>query len=187
MPQVAYAFYGGVAGRRTRFYIGPGLRFFGTIGSQWRLAEENAPDDNFLGGDPDAAAIRINDARIASLNAGVYVQLVIRERWYVGANTDLLGVSFGSSTRGSLTRRDGTTENVRRIRPKRLSLFPVSGSYSTEFFWVGYRPIDRLLVRLGFVFSDYKYEIDDDRLVENGDGFERIYPLALVGISYVLP
>jgi len=188
VPQIGYQLHLRVAGQRTRLYVGAGVRVFGTAGSDWRLASENAPRDNFLDGDPDVDAVFPEDVLIGSLNLGFYLRLAFLGRWEVGANTDLLGWSFGRSTRGNFVRGGtGAVTPIADIRPKPLSVFPVSGSYNTEMGWVGFYVKPDLMVRAGFLFSDYKYEIPSESVPNaRRDTFERIYPMGLVGLTYAL-
>lgn len=188
VPQISYQLHVRILGNHSRLYVGAGVRLFGTSGSDWRLASENAPRDNFLDGDPDVDAVFPEDVLIGSLNLGLYIRFAFLDRWEVGANTDLVGWSFGRRTSGNFVR--GETQEVipiADIDAKPLSIFPVSGSYNTEMGWVGFYVTDDLMVRAGFLFSDYKYEIPEDRVPDaRRDTFERIYPMGLLGLTYAL-
>ncbi|MEM9191856.1 MAG: hypothetical protein AAGF12_21975 [Myxococcota bacterium] len=188
VPQVSYQLHFRLFGNDVRLYLGPGVRVFGTAGSGWRLASENAPGDNFLDGDSSVDAIVANDVFVGSINLGVYLRLALGDHWEIGINTDLIGISFGGSTSGTFI-RDGNGEviPVDDIQPATLSVFPVSGSYNTEMLWVGYYVVPELMIRAGFLFSDYKYRIPSGSVSDpRSDTFERIYPMGLLGMTYTL-
>ena len=186
VPAISYQRYF-LLGEKRKFGVGPGLRLYGiSSGSDWRFAETNAPEDNFNDGDPNVNAFIADQTRVASLNLGIYFNYRFSDKFEIGLNTDLIGLSFGGSSDGIFTVAEtGEVFPVSNIEAESFVLFPVHGSYATEMIWFGYHVGNDFIIRLGFIFADFKYKIEDGivpGVKENA--YERIFNLASLGLSY---
>lgn len=187
VPSLAYEYYFQV-GKKRKLFIGPGVRVFGvSSGSSWRFAETNAPEDNFKDGDPNVNAFIADETRIAALNLGIYFLYKIK-RFEIGANTDLVGFTVSKSVSGTFENaEDGSLTQVNDIKAQSVVLFPFDGSYNTEIIWFGYQLSEKSLIKTGITFSDYKYEIPNDRLPginQPKNAYERIFTTFTLGYNY---
>jgi len=187
VPSFAYEHYFQV-GKQAKFFIGPGIRLFGvSTNDRWRFAETNAPEDNFKDGGPNVNAFIADETGIAALNIGIYFLYRVN-RFEIGLNTDLVGFTLSSGVSGNFENvSDGSLIRLEDVRPQPFVLFPFDGSYNTEIIWVGYQVSDKSLIKTGITFSDYKYEIDREKLPDINqpkNAYERIFTTFTLGYNY---
>jgi hypothetical protein len=128
-----------------------------------------------------------------SLNLVLYLQYTLSEKFDIGCNIDLFGVSFGPSRQFNIISNvyDSGQEPVQQGSPTTLNLLLTSdndiGSLNSEFF-VRYRLTPKISLRGGyaFLFSEYRTDkdlsFDDGRIVN--DRYRYKAPMGFIGVSF---
>lgn len=134
--------------------------------------------------------LRLADGTSFSLNAALYARYQFNDKWSVGFNIDVIGVSFGSQLAGvhSPHNSTGGGPTATQASPTSFNLLLTSnndlGSLNSELY-AGYQLNEQLGLRAGFGFYFVEYTTTDKFRFGN-DRFRHKAGVGFLAINYRL-
>ncbi|MGD1841716.1 MAG: hypothetical protein ACFB0B_12580 [Thermonemataceae bacterium] len=174
-----------------KLQLGYGLRFSNYFGSEvdYITAPADVTEGNLFTAPNDDRldTLQLGNAQTNALNAAVYVVYTLTDRWGVGFNIDLIGVSFGADQAGVFTANSegrSTTEVDASVSNFNLLLTGDydRGSLNSELY-VYYLLNDRWALRGGFTYLFSEYTTDQTLTFDN-DRFRRKSLGGAVSLAY---
>lgn len=168
------------------FRIGWGVRVGGYYGGRTDLAPKNTS----LSGDT------LQFGKITTNTISFLVGANFRLwKFDIGANTDLIGIAFGVKRRGLYQRGLGTSDgagseyynNYVVSRPNALNALPavLDNQNGQSELYVRFWPINRLGLKLGYVFGRVTYQTDV-KLDNAQNKFSKTFGTPFVAVSFPL-
>lgn len=131
----------------------------------------------------------VQSPQMNAINAFVHLRYKLHKKIHVGFNIDMVGFSFGKSTRGTFISNDA--QQVEEAVPTLFNILLISdndrGSLNSELYGKYYWN-DNLAVKVGaqFLFTEYTTTTDVQQYPEPNDRFRNKSLMLAFGIAYKL-
>lgn len=132
----------------------------------------------------------VSNALHNSLNAAIYFEYNLSQKWGIGFNIDAGGIAFGKKVLGELISSDKPTNSTSQIQatPTNYNLLLISdndiGMLNSELY-ISYRLNKNLSVNTGFTFLFTEYTTDEKIAYNsNNDRFRYKSLLGMLSIQY---
>lgn len=132
----------------------------------------------------------VGNSQHNSLNAAIYLEYDITEKWGIGFNIDALGIGFGKETSGIVSSLNGSNLTVvdEKATPTALNLLLISdndiGMLNSELY-ITYNINNKLAINGGFTFLFTEYTTSNPIAInQNNDRFRHKTLLGLLSVNY---
>lgn len=179
-------------GKKEKLSLGYGIRYTGYSGkdNEFITAAAEVSEGNLFKPQNEAKLDTLTmDGNVGSINAAIYIDYALNDKWHIQFNIDAIGFSFGGEKTGTfMAETQNASQNKVRAKPTRTNLLLTGdydrGSLNSEFF-VGYhlKEKHRLKLGLSFVFNEYT---TISTLTFNNSRFRVKNLMPMIGYSYIL-
>lgn len=174
---------------KQKFSIGYGIRFTGFSGqnNNFITAPAKISEGNFFKRqNPDKLDTLTMNGGVISVNAAIYLNYKINEKWSVQFNIDAIGFSFGSEQTGSfVANSQGIMVQSVNAKPTRLNLLLTGdydfGSLNSEL--IGTYNFHKSAIKFGLTFMFNEYTTSQ-KLTFNNDRFRVKNLIPLLGYKF---
>ena len=177
-------------GKKEKLSLGYGLRYTGYSGkdNEFITAAAEVSEGNLFKPQNEAKLDTLTmDGNVGSINAAVYINYALNDKWNIQFNIDAIGFSFGGEKTGTfMAETQNASQSNVKAKPSGTNLLLTGdydrGSLNSEFF-VGYnlKEKHRLKLGLSFVFNEYT---TSNTLTFNNDRFRVKNLMPMLGYNY---
>ena len=179
-------------GKKEKLSLGYGVRYTGYSGkeNEFITAAAEVSEGTIFKPQNEAKLDTLTmDGNVGSINAAIYINYALNDKWHIQFNIDAMGFSFGGEKTGTfMAESQNASQGNVQAKPSGTNLLLTGdydrGSLNSEFF-VGYQLKEkhRLKLWMSFVFNEYT---TSNKLTFNNDRFRVKNLMPMIGYSYIL-